>query len=187
MRTPPSTNLSYSLGCIEANKTSSFPDDVSSREFAVDSVTCDPQSLPGGKEPYDKGITAVHETGHWLNLFHTFQPGSPDAMGGCFGKGDYIHDTPAEGIASYGCPSARDSCTGDIEKNNTFSVPGVDPVHNFMDYSDDGCLTHFTKGQTVRMQNSWREDRVDFVQRTAMGTHTRHSRGHLGRLARPGW
>ncbi|KAL4778694.1 hypothetical protein BJX76DRAFT_342646 [Aspergillus varians] len=155
-----------------------FPDSVSPRGFQLDGVVCDPQSLPGGKAPYDLGITTVHEVGHWLNLLHTFEPGSDDtATPGCFGHGDYIHDTPAEGFAAFGCPRVRDTCTGAVEAANNYSIPGVDPIHNFMDYTDDECLTQFTHGQTVRMQSSWLEERVGYVP------------GVAGRRARPdsGW
>ncbi|KAL5340210.1 hypothetical protein BJX70DRAFT_361824 [Aspergillus crustosus] len=152
-----------------------FPDDVSSRDFQVDGVVCDPSTLPGGKAPYDLGITAVHEVGHWLNLFHTFQPGNNDPeIPGCFGHGDYIHDTPAEAYAAFGCPRVRDTCTGVNETSNTFSVPGTDPIHNFMDYTDDVCLTTFSDGQILRMQNSWNEERVGYTP------------GIGGRRARPG-
>lgn len=90
----------------------------------------------GGLAPYDGGDTATHEIGHFFGLFHTFQ-------GGCNG-GDDVADTPAEAEPNFdGCDPMRDTCP---------SVPGFDPVTNFMDYSVDACLNEFTPGQIARMQ-----------------------------------
>lgn len=91
------------------------------------------------------GATLTHETGHWLGLLHTFQ-------GGCSSNrrsgGDAIADTPAESSPAYGCQTNRDSCVG-------ANFEGGDPVHNFMDYSDDACMTHFTPMQIAYMKAAW--------------------------------
>ncbi|MFD0804009.1 zinc metalloprotease, partial [Streptomonospora algeriensis] len=105
-----------------------------------DGVAVDLRTVPGGGlEGFDLGYTAVHETGHWLGLFHTFQ-------NGCTGPGDYVGDTPYEAEQSSGCPEGRDTCP---------EREGEDPVHNFMDYSDDPCLNRFTQGQAQRMSEHW--------------------------------
>ena len=61
--------------------------------------------------------------------------------GGCDG-GDEIADTPAEASPAFGCPVGRDSFTG-------IQYPGLDPIHNYMDYSDDSCMTEFTPDQGI--------------------------------------
>ncbi|KAM0243083.1 hypothetical protein ACHAP5_006964 [Fusarium lateritium] len=110
-----------------------------STTFIKDGCVIVAQTVPGGSAaPYNLGGTAVHEVGHWFNLFHTFQDG-------CTG-GDLVSDTPAQAKKTDGCPARMDTCP---------NQPGDDPIHNYMDYSDDVCYEEFTPGQETRMHTAW--------------------------------
>lgn len=84
--------------------------------------------------PYNKGRTATHEVGHWLNLRHIWG----DATCGS----DLVSDTPQHNTANYGCPTYPhySTCTG---------TP-VEMTMNYMDYTDDACMYMFTQGQKTR-------------------------------------
>ncbi len=100
-------------------------------------------TMPGGSlTHYNRGGTAIHEIGHWNGLLHTFEGESCSSDN----EGDYIDDTPQESVPTDGCPTRKDSCP---------DIAGVDPVHNFMDYSSDECYEHFTPGQVNRMRDMW--------------------------------
>ncbi|KAF9050455.1 hypothetical protein BJ165DRAFT_1525675 [Panaeolus papilionaceus] len=109
----------------------------------IDGVVLLGESLPGGTATnYNLGKTLTHEVGPWVGLWHTFQTEYNDYW--CEETpGDEVGDTPAQEGPSSGCPIGRDSCPGH---------EGLDPIHNYMDYSYDSCLTEFSRGQIRRLR-----------------------------------
>ncbi|MTI21522.1 T9SS type A sorting domain-containing protein [Fulvivirga sp. RKSG066] len=113
---------------------------------STDGVVMSPQyfgdaSVSGGgsfflSAPFNRGRTATHEVGHWLNLRHIWGDGNCS-------QDDFVSDTPVAGNPNYGCPSAgTNSCAGGQS----------DMFMNYMDYVDDACMFMFSAGQDSRMQ-----------------------------------
>ncbi len=103
--------------------------------------------------PNNRGRTLVHETGHYFGLFHIFQGGcnNQDFSSAGFDTGN-TDDTPAQNNATgegnaISCPSGTvaSGCTG-----NTLSRL----YQNFMDYTDDPCMSMFTVNQVIRMETA---------------------------------
>ncbi|CAH1790829.1 unnamed protein product [Owenia fusiformis] len=118
------------------------------------------EAFPGGDRfPYwNRGITLVHEIGHYLGLYHTFHnekchnASNPE-------DDDGVLDTPPELTWAYWCDDiGRDTCTGPGESLPTvLPYKGIDPVTNFMDYIEDKCMEQFTVGQAELLQESIKE------------------------------
>jgi hypothetical protein len=107
--------------------------------------------------PFNKGRTATHEIGHWLNLEHIWG----DDGNSCGGS-DQVADTPNQADENYGCPTfpLTDGCST--------TSPGV-MFMNYMDYTDDGCMNMFTNGQKTRMLAALNGPRAALLNSTACG------------------
>ncbi|WP_040497227.1 zinc metalloprotease [Fulvivirga imtechensis] len=84
--------------------------------------------------PFDKGRTATHEVGHYLNLRHIWGDGR------CR-QDDFVADTPSSDGPNYGCPAYP-----------TVNCKSTDMTMNYMDYTDDACMYMFSEGQKARMR-----------------------------------
>jgi hypothetical protein len=92
--------------------------------------------------PYHQGRTVTHEVGHYLGLFHTYFEGCGVAtQPGCYTTGDRICDTQPNATFHKGCPANATGCGG---------IPA--PIDNYMELTDDTCLTGFTAEQAQRMR-----------------------------------
>lgn len=112
---------------VVANYTTFGSSDLASGSFAA---------------PYDKGRTMTHEVGHFLGLRHIWGDNSTCPATNTANDKDYVADTPAANTANFGCPTGTNTCTGN---------PGSDMIENYMDYTDDTCMSIFTTGQKARI------------------------------------
>ncbi|HYG67670.1 MAG TPA: zinc metalloprotease, partial [Anaeromyxobacteraceae bacterium] len=128
-----------------------YPSVVGTSYEILDGVVLAYGTLPGAFQPgisdipgfvYNLGDTGTHEVGHYLGLAHTFE-------GGCSSFNDLVEDTPRERSPDFYCTESRNTC------HDGSGPVRYDPVHNFMDYSDDVCLFEFTAGQGERMLAQW--------------------------------
>jgi len=103
------------------------------------------------QSPYNKGRTATHEIGHWLNLDHVW-----GGWGSC--GDDQVADTPKQETENYSCPGFPqnpNSC-------NTTN-PNGDMFMNYMDYTNDACMNMFTNGQKTRMLSAINQYRQNML------------------------
>lgn len=104
---------------------------------STDGVVISPQyfgTTGTAQAPFNKGRTATHEVGHWLNLRHIWGDGRCK-------QDDFVADTPSSDGPNYGCPSYP-----------TVNCRSNDMTMNYMDYTDDACMNMFTLGQKDRMR-----------------------------------
>ena len=90
--------------------------------------------------PFNKGRTATHEVGHYLNLRHIWGD-TPDCSGT-----DMVADTPNSAGPNFGAPTFPV-----VTCNNG---PSGDMFVNYMDYTDDAAMFMFTAEQVLRMRTA---------------------------------
>ncbi len=87
--------------------------------------------------PFNRGRSATHEIGHWLNLRHIW--GDTEHCEGT----DFVADTPNAQQPNFGKPT--------FPHVTCHNGPNGDMFMNFMDYTDDDAMVMFTSGQVARM------------------------------------
>ena len=95
------------------------------------------------------GYMLIHEMGHYLGLYHTFE-GLNCSNSDCTKDGDMVCDTPPEVLLSTSSCSLRNSCSSDTLSGFSSDVP--DLVEDFMGYGNAACANEFTDGQAQRMR-----------------------------------
>lgn len=88
-------------------------------------------NFPDLNDTYNLGRTCTHEVGHWLGLRHIWGDGDCSVD-------DYCADTPSSNEPNYSC-SSNSSCGT------------LDMIENYMDYTEDQCMSLFTQDQKDRM------------------------------------
>ena len=94
-------------------------------EGSTASSSCTRRSPAASAAPYNLGDTATHEVGHWMGLYHTFQ-------GGCSSRQRATRRATRP-------PSRRRVRLPDGPRHLHRNNPGLDPIKNFMDYTDDAA------------------------------------------------
>lgn len=88
-------------------------------------------NFPDLNPTYNLGRTTTHEVGHWLGLRHIWGDGDCAAD-------DFCDDTPISDEPNFSC-------------QEHISCGTLDMIENYMDYTEDQCMSLFTQDQKERM------------------------------------
>jgi hypothetical protein len=108
----------------------------------------------------DNSKVHIHEAGHYLGLYHTFNGGCQN--NNCLQNGDFVCDTPPDASSDpVACNSVANTChtdSDDPSNQNPFRAVALggsgdspDLFINYMDYGFQICQNSVTQGQSDRM------------------------------------
>lgn len=117
----------------------------------------------------DNSKVHIHEAGHYLGLYHTFEGSCANTN--CQTDGDRVCDTPPDNSTQpIVCGGTVNTCTSDdddLSANNPFRPVvngGVgdqpDMYQNYMDYGYQSCQFKFSSGQSDRMNAALTTERA---------------------------
>ncbi len=99
-------------------------------------------------DSYASSTVTIHEMGHYLGLYHTFEGACKNDD--CAVDGDRVCDTPPDqSTAVANCATGMNSCSTD--NLSGFGTDVSDLVEDYMDYGNLNCMKVFTQGQADRM------------------------------------
>ncbi|MBL7797833.1 MAG: hypothetical protein JNJ90_15160, partial [Saprospiraceae bacterium] len=123
----------------------------------IDGIVMEAQYF--GSAEAETGVL-IHEAGHYLGLYHTFEGGCTNAD--CTKDGDRVCDTPPDqSIAWLPCGTPANTCSTDAQSG--FSTDQTDMTINYMDYATLACYNAFTTGQSDRMEFFFHEARASLL------------------------
>ena len=117
----------------------------STHGLPMDGIVCEAKGF--GINAAEDGLV-IHEMGHYLGLYHTFEGGCQN--NDCTLDGDRVCDTPPDNAIHTACPV--NSCSTDVAPGSPFLADVNDFTSDFMDYSPFSCYYMFTANQASRMQ-----------------------------------
>ncbi|MEQ1745426.1 MAG: M43 family zinc metalloprotease, partial [Saprospiraceae bacterium] len=130
----------------------------SSHGTDIDGIVMEAQYF--GSSEASNGVL-VHEAGHYLGLYHTFEGGCTNID--CTKDGDRVCDTPPDQSTAWlPCGTPANTCSTDAQSG--FSADQPDMTINYMDYATLACYNAFTAGQSDRMDFFFNQARASLLE-----------------------